>query len=160
MVQADPHITAALVELEASTTPELRTQWHRLYGHEAPKRLSRRLLRLGVGYRMQVEAYGKLSAQTKALLNRYAQELRKTGTISIEQPAPTLKPGIRLMRDWHGQTHVVTVLDQGFLYRDARFKSLSEIARMITGVRRSGPAFFGLRGQRKRAANGVRIESV
>ncbi len=98
------------------------------------------------------------AANIKARLKRYAQDMRNTGPVSIEPVAPKLKPGARLVREWRGETHVVTVLDQGFVYRNARFTSLSEIARTITGVRRSGPAFFGLRGPRKRAAHGVQIE--
>jgi hypothetical protein len=58
---------------------------------------------------------------------------------------PKIKPGTRLVRGWRGDTHVVTVLEEGFEYRDKRYGSLSEIARLVTGTRWSGPAFFGLK---------------
>ncbi|MBN8998663.1 MAG: DUF2924 domain-containing protein, partial [Rhizobiales bacterium] len=71
-------------------------------------------------------------------------------------PRPTLLPGARLLREWHGKTHVVTVVEEGFDYAGKRYRSLTEIAREITGTHWSGPRFFGLgaAGGKARAKSG------
>ncbi len=159
-MRVDPKTEAELAQITEASIDDLRARWRVLYGHEAPKRLSRRFLELGVAYRLQEKAFGGLSEQTRALLRRYAEEIRVNGRLTITPCAPRLKPGVRLLRTWRDETHVVTVLEDGFVYRDQRFGSLSHIARTITGVRRSGPAFFGLKGERTRAVNGARLEGV
>ena len=74
----------------------------------------------------------------------------------MAEPARTrLKTGTALVREWHGVNHRVTVLDDGFDFDGERFRSLSEIARKITGVRWSGPLFVRLKSFAKRQRHGA-----
>jgi len=107
-----------------------------------------------IAYKLQEQAFGTLKASTRRLLARIA------GDASARRPltAPSRKPssGTVLLREWHGVTHRVTVLDDGVLFRGKHYRSLSHVAREITGSRWSGPLFFGLRSARKEALNGKR----
>jgi hypothetical protein len=120
----------------------LRHEWGRLY-HSQPPRISRDLLVLGLGYRLQEIAHGGLGKATRRKLRNLARALRTTGRVG---PAPSLdlKPGSRLVREWRGRTHTVTVTEEGFEYGGGAYSSLTRIARTITGARWSGPRFFGL----------------
>jgi len=107
---------------------ELRAEWRRLY-HSEPPKLSRDLLVLALGYRVQeIE---------------YAKGLRATGRGGAT-PSLSLKPGARLVCEWHGRTHTVTVTEDGFEYSGLTYASLTKIAKRITGAHWSGPRFFGL----------------
>jgi hypothetical protein len=121
---------------------ELRLEWRRLYHSDAPK-ISRDLLILGLGYRLQEIEHGGLNKATRRKLQTMAKALRKTGRVS-PTPSLSLKPGARLIREWHGRTHIVTVTDDGFEYAGASYASLSKIAKKITAAHWSGPRFFGL----------------
>jgi hypothetical protein len=120
----------------------LRREWRRLY-HREPPRISRDLFVLGLGYKLQEIAYGVLSKATRRKLQTLAKTLRKTGGVG---PAPSLclKPGARLVREWGGRTHTVTVTEDGFEYAGETYPSLTKIAKKITGAHWSGPRFFGL----------------
>ncbi len=133
-----------LAELESASTAELRDRWERAYRHPAPKRASRDLLLRALAYHIQERAEGGLS---KAALRRLAHLADPKGNAGRPpRPAPPrLRPGTRLIREWRGAVHQVTVGEDGFDYRGARYASLSRIAREITGTRWSGPLFFGLR---------------
>jgi hypothetical protein len=111
---------------------ELRLEWRRLYHSDAPK-ISRDLLILGLGYRLQEIEHGGLSKATRRKLQTMAKALRKTGRVS-PTPSLSLKPGARLLREWHGRTHIVTVTDDGFEYAGASYASLSKIAKKITAA--------------------------
>jgi len=139
-----------IAELEALDTRELRSRWQHVYRLPAPKHASRDLLLRAVAYRLQEKAEGGLS---KAALRRLAKlaGLNGGGTQPTPPSQPRLKPGSRLIREWHGVTHSVTVLGDGFDWRGNRYASLSQIARAITGARWSGPRFFGLRKTNSRA---------
>lgn len=121
---------------------ELRLEWRRLYDSDAP-RISRDLLVLGLGYRLQEIEQGGLGKATRRKLQTIAKALRTTGRIGAT-PGLSLKPGARLVREWHGRTHTVTVTEDGFEYGSASYRSLTEIANRITGGHWSGPRFFGL----------------
>ena len=123
---------------------ELLARWNRAHGRPAPKRISRELLLLALAYRMQERAEGGLS---KAVLKRLKGHGGVDGkeTPPLRPRVPRLRPGTRLVREWHGEVHQVMVRDKGFEYRKERYRSLSQIAREITGTRWSGPSFFGLR---------------
>lgn len=128
--------------LDQLSDAELRREWLRLWGVVPPRRLRRDLLLLGLAWRLQAEAEGGLRAATERCLLNLAE---KGGAPAFPAPPIPLKPGTRLLREWRGEAHEVEVLPQGFGWRGARYASLSEIAREITGARWSGPRFFGLR---------------
>ncbi len=145
-----------LAEIESASTAELRARWERAYQHPAPKRASRDLLLRALAYHIQEQAEGGLSKATRRRLAKLAG-LNGENREPISPHSVRLKPGSRLIREWRGKVHRVTVLDDGFDYRGTRYASLSRIARTITGARWSGPLFFGLRktgSQTKEATNG------
>jgi hypothetical protein len=143
-------IEARIIALEALTTAELRIEWRRLYRARSPTRLSRDLLIRGVAFRVQERAYGGLSLRTKRRVRSLSAGSDQRSGAAVA-PAITLKPGTKLVREWHGQVHTVNVLDVGFEYRGERYNSLTRIARRITGVHWSGPLFFGISKRRRRA---------
>jgi hypothetical protein len=121
---------------------ELREEYRRLYNSEAP-RLSRDLLVRAIGYRRQEIEHGGLGKAARRKLQTIAKALRSTGRVG-PTPSLSLKPGARLVREWHGRPHTVTVTDEGFQYAGASYSSLTKIAKKITGAHWSGPRFFGL----------------
>lgn len=133
---------AALSEMDA---PELRAEWRRLYRSQPPKKLSRNLLELGVAWKLQERVLGGLSAATKRQLGDLAKTMEAKSDL-VKPHKVTLKPGARLVRDWDGETHEILVVDDGFQWRGKTWRSLSVIAREMTGTRWSGPRFFGLTG--------------
>ncbi len=135
----------ALAEMDYDA---LRAEWRRLYRAQAPKRVSRDLLMLGVAWKVQERAYGGLGAATRRRLANLAKTLDQDGDLTRGRVA-RLKPGARLVREWRGETHAVIVLEDGFEWRGQRWRSLSVIAREITGAHWSGPRFFGLNGKAK-----------
>ena len=122
--------------------PDLAVRWKAVHGSPPPKGMSRRLLLLALAYRLQADAYGAIDSKTCRYLRAVA-----AGSPEAVRPLPALKPGMRLMREWNGRTHVVDVTEDGLLWSGETYPSLSAIARAITGARWSGPRFFGLRGQ-------------
>ena len=133
--------TPQLVQAGASLD-ELRREWRRLY-HNDPPRISRDLLILGIAYRLQEIEHGGLGKATLRKLRTLAKTLRATGRVG-PTPSLSLKPGARLVREWHGRTHTVTVTEDGFEYAGTSYPSLTKIAKKITGAHWSGPRFFGL----------------
>jgi hypothetical protein len=146
-----------IIALEALTTADLQIEWRRLYRATPPTRLSRDLLIRGVAYRIQEQAHGGgLSLSIKRRLRSLSKGADQRGRVAAA-PAVTLKPGTKLVREWHGHAHTVSVLDGGFEYQGERYPSLTRIARRITGVHWSGPLFFGI-GKRRRMVSGVADE--
>ena len=137
----------ALSRLPTLEIGELRQQWRGLYKTQAPPNLSRELLVRAVAYRMQELALGGLRPEPRRQLLRIAQQFKETGKATI-RARPELKPGTRLMREWQGRTYDVLVLDDGFSWQNTRYRSLSALARKITGTAWSGPLFFGLKPNR------------
>jgi hypothetical protein len=137
----------ALSRLPTLDVGELRQLWRGLYKTQAPPNLSRELLVRAVAYRMQELARGGLRPEPQRQLRRIAQEFKETGAATV-RARPELKPGTRLMREWQGRTYEVLVLDDGFSWQNTRYRSLSAIARKITGTAWSGPLFFGLKPNR------------
>lgn len=121
---------------------ELRLEWRRLY-HSEPPKISRDLHVLALGYRLQEVEHGGLGKSTRRKLKTVAKTLRTTGRVG-PTPSLSLKPGARLVREWHSHSHTVTVTDDGFEYAGTSYSSLTKIARKITGAHWSGPRFFGL----------------
>jgi hypothetical protein len=137
-------IAAKLRALKQMDHAALRAEWRRLYRAHPPKRVARDLLLLGVAWKLQEQAYGGLSAATKRHIGDLAETLEQDGDVTRSRVA-RLKPGARLVREWRGETHTVIVCQDGFEWKGRRWRSLSVIAREITGGHWSGPRFFGLK---------------
>jgi hypothetical protein len=136
------NIEAQIIGLEGLTISGLRLEWQRLHGATPPIRLSRDLLLRGIAYRVQERALGGLGLGTKRRLRALGIELAR-GAAASASPI-MLRPGTRLVREWHQRVYTVNVLEDGFEYQGERYASLSRIARRITGVAWSGPRFFGI----------------
>jgi hypothetical protein len=140
----------ALSRLPNLDIGELRQQWRGLYKTQPTANLSRELLLRAVAYRMQEVAFGGLRPPRQRQLRQIAQQFKQTGAANT--PArPELKPGTRLMREWQGRIYDVVVLDVGFSWQGTSYRSLSALARKITGTAWSGPLFFGLKPNRTAA---------
>ena len=130
--------------LEELSIAELREEWARCRGAPAPS-LSADLLRFGIAYRLQEKRHGGISRETKRILLQTSRMAAcPPGASPAKPPQRKLTPGARLVRDWHGTGHTVTVLDKGFEYDGQVWRSLTAIAKAITGTHRNGPRFFGL----------------
>ena len=119
---------------------DLANAWGEVYGRPPPKGIGSRLLALAAAYHRQAQAQGGLRPDTHAKLIAIAGGQRPAETAARS----TAATGTRLVRDWHGETHVVDVIDDGVLYRGETFRSLSQVAQRITGAKWSGPRFFGI----------------
>jgi hypothetical protein len=137
----------ALSRLPTLDVHELREEWRRLYKADASPHLSRELLIRAVAYRTQEVAQGGLRPEPQRQLRQIAMELKQTGE-GAKRFRPQLKTGTRLIREWQGRTYEVVVLDDGFSWQGTQHRSLSSIARKITGTAWSGPLFFGLKPTR------------
>jgi hypothetical protein len=120
----------------------LRARWRLMFGATAPKGLTKSILGHMIAYRIQEEAFGGLDRETVKLLDRLARG-EKPNELNRR-----LKPGTVLWREYEGERHTVTVVPNGFLWRDETHSSLSTIAHAITGTKWNGPRFFGLRERR------------
>jgi Protein of unknown function (DUF2924) len=137
----------ALSRLPKLDIRELREEWRVLYKADVSPHLSRELLIRAVAYRIQELALGGLRPELQRQLRQIAQELKQTGE-AAKRFRPQLKPGTRLIREWQGRTHEVVVRDDGLSWQGMHYRSLSAIARKITGTAWSGPLFFGLKQNR------------
>ena len=125
-----------IARLETMSPAELRIRWTEVTSTVVPT-ISPKLLRLALSWELQAKAYGGHNRETTRRLDQLARGLTKTERTS---------PGMRLVREWQGRAHVVTVgEDQVIRWNGREWRSLSEVARAITGTRWSGPAFFGLK---------------
>src|SRR5215470_3265364 len=122
------NVAARLQALEQMDHAALRAEWRRLYRAHPPKRVTRDLLMLGVAWKIQEQAYGGLGAATKRRLADLAATLERDGDVTRNRVA-RLKPGAKLVREWHGKTHTVIVCEDGFEWRGRPWRSLSVIAR-------------------------------
>jgi hypothetical protein len=151
MIGSDAELRAYLDRLAKLGAPLLRVEWATVYEHPAPRRISRDLLIRGIAYRVQEQMYGGLEPRIVKALCRIA-EAAKEGLPVPETPRSDLQAGVRLLREWKGKTHIVEVVPNGFAWRGKTYRTLSMIARAITGTHWSGPRFFGLRDKRQRTA--------
>ncbi len=138
----DP-IAHRLMALPKLSKASLRELWRQLFNVSPPPQLRSHLMVPILAYRLQEQTFGSLSSVSRGRLRQLARafEANSSGSISA---IPTLKPGTRLVRQWRDQVHLVNVVTSGYEYQGARYQSLSEIARLITGTRWSGPLFFGI----------------
>jgi hypothetical protein len=136
--------TAATI-LTAIRTSRRVDRWRQRFGAPPPKGLSRRLLEHAAAYAIQAKAFGDLKPKVRRALRRVLEDGPTSSNANgASGAAASLKPGAQLLRDWNGETHRVEVLADGYLYDGVRYRSLSAVARAITGTRWSGPRFFGL----------------
>ena len=146
-----PHepILARLAALKAMSVNDLKSEWQALFGASAPNN-SRGFLEGRLAYRIQELTYGGPDRQTRRLLDLLADEVEGTLTRKAQIADPRNPVvGTKLIREWDGVAHNVTVLKEGFDWGGRRYKSLSAVARAITGTQWNGYRFFGLR-ERKR----------
>ena len=136
-------LSSELASLSMMTYAELHIAWRRHYRAVPPKKMSRDILELGVAWKIQENKLGGLGAAVKRQIADLAG-IMKTKSDLAKPRAISLKSGARLLRTWEGATHEVVVVEDGFLWVGKRWRSLSAIAREITGTRWSGPRFFGL----------------
>ncbi len=129
--------------LASLDSAQLRAEWRRLYRSHPPKGLSRDLLIRAIAYKLQERAVGGLGKATLRRLKSVTRKLKAEGKL-VSDRRLSLKSGARLVREWGGETHSVLVLEDGFEYRGQRYRSLSQIARLITSAHWSGPRFFGI----------------
>jgi len=141
------NVLASISALATMATPALKARWRELFQSEPPA-FNRHYLISRLTYRIQELAYGGLSPTVAARLEAIATD-EKYVDPEIARKRVVGKPvnGTRLVREWQGIEHTVTVTEHGFEYRGRPFKSLSAVANAITGTRWSGPLFFGLRAQ-------------
>jgi hypothetical protein len=142
-------ILARLAALKAMSVNELKTEWQAMFDAPAPNN-SRTFLESRLAYRIQELTYGGPDKQTRRLLDLLADEVEGTLTRKAQIADPRNPVvGTKLIREWDGVAQTVTVLKDGFDWGGQRYKSLSAVARAITGTRWNGYRFFGLR-ERKR----------
>ena len=146
-------LPARLAALETMERDDLVTEWRRQFRVNPPDRIRRELLELAIAWKLQEKALGGLKKAVATELRGLAEALTTTGDIRRVK-TPKLKPGARLVREWGGATHEVTVVDGGYLWNGEVRKSLSAIAEEITGAHWSGPRFFGLTSRAKPAGVG------
>lgn len=133
-----------IFEFHGSPRNELVIEFEKLYRQPPPRKMGRELMARAVAHQIQLRASPRSLSKLDRKLVTYARQLREAGQIRIA-PSSAMKPGSRLIREWQGKLHEVSVRGGGFVYRDREYRSLSAIARDITGTRWSGPAFFGLK---------------
>lgn len=155
--RASADMSEKLAGLAELAPPALRQYWRRLYRSEPPARIKRELLLLAVAWKVQEQALGGYSVRTRRRLAQLGADRGKSSASGIRSHI-NLKPGLRLVREWHGTTHQVLVLEDGFEWNATIHKSLSAIARQITGTPWSGPRFFGLYRKSLRSAAGSKLD--
>lgn len=150
MTRTDP-IPARIAALKTASTPELKKQWRALFNTEPPA-FNRRFLETRLAYRIQELTYGGLKPDTVKRLEALGEQF-DGGSPMTRRIRTDLKPitGTRLIREWQGVEHVVTVTGDGYEWQGRPYKSLSSVARGITGTRWSGWVFFGLKNHRRAA---------
>ncbi len=142
-------VLSRLAALKTMPSQELKQQWRDLFETEPPA-YNRRFLESRLAYRIQELAYGGLKPETVERLESLADQLEKGKTLRVRDDRRPIS-GTRLIRKWQGIEHCVTVRDTDFEYQGRPHKSLSAVARAITGTRWNGLVFFGLKSQARRA---------
>ncbi len=138
-------VLAQLAALKGASAPALKARWRELFDTEPPA-YNRRFLESQLAYRIQELAYGGLCRETLERLNAIAKQYM-TKDATERKARPTLRPvnGTKLIREWQGVEHCVTVRSDDFEYLGRPYKSLSSVAREITGTKWNGWVFFGLK---------------
>ena len=150
--KANGEVLAELAALKAMSVNELKAKWEALFQKPAPNN-ARNFLELRIGYRIQELAYGGLTAETRRALDRLADEVEgkvKRKAMTADPRNPIL--GTKLIREWNGVEHTVTVMADGYEWSGRKYKSLSAVAKAITGTSWNGFRFFGFRDIARRVA--------
>jgi hypothetical protein len=144
-------VLARVAALKTASTPDLRGLWRQLFETEPPA-YNRRFLESRLAYRIQELAFGGLKPETLKRLKALAEALDGGDPVRRRRRAGADRPisGTRLIREWQGVEHCVTVRPEDFEYQGRPFQSLSAVARAIAGTRWNGWVFFGLKNQRAR----------
>ena len=153
---AAPNRTIAPVtlgNLPGMTRAQLFDTWARVVGKALIPGASRELLVTIIAWHLQARQHGGLTPAVQRKLERLAAAIDRGEPLRSLTTTDRLRPGTTLERTWRGETYVVTVLADGFAYRGQHYRSLSQIARLITGTRWNGPAFFGLRQDNGKASD-------
>ena len=137
-------LAAEIASLSKLSIDDLRERWSAMYGRAPSRAIGRSFLTRAIAYRLQERVYGGLKPSTRRLLARVAEETA-TGSSPKKPRNRKAQTGTILIREWQGNAHRVTMLDDGVSFNGKHYRSLSEVAREITGSRWSGPRFFGLR---------------
>jgi hypothetical protein len=138
--------TDQLSSLPSLPKVALTLLWREFFKADPPLRMRKELMVQFLAYRMQEQEFGALSDRSR----RRLRELSIAIQTDCDMPSsrrPAIKPGTRLIRQWKEQVHIVSVEEGSYEYKGGRYDSLSEIARLITGTRWSGPLFFGLKNK-------------
>jgi Protein of unknown function (DUF2924) len=143
-----------LDDLPGMSRAELLDTWAQVVGKPPVLSASRELLVNTIAWHLQARQFGGLSPSVQRRLERLAAAIERGEPIRPSTATDRLRHGTSLERAWRGETHVVSVAADGFTYRGQHYRSLSQIARIITGTRWNGPAFFGLRQGNGRADAG------
>ena len=148
----DQTVLARLAALKAMSVKDLKAEWEKLIGSAAPNN-SRTFLEIRIAYRIQELIYGGPDRETRRMLDLLADEVEGVARRK-NQIADPRNPviGTKLIREWDGVEQTVIVLKDGFDWQGRKFKSLSAVARAITGTRWNGYRFFGLRERKQEEA--------
>lgn len=144
-------VLAQLAALKTTPTPDLKKQWRQLFESEPPP-YNRRFLESRLAYRIQELAYSGLKPETIRRLEALGEQL-DGGNVATRKTRADERPiaGTRLIREWQGVEHTVTVLKDGYEWQGRPYKSLSAIARTIAGSRWNGWVFFGLKNMKAKS---------
>jgi hypothetical protein len=137
-------LASEIASLSKLGIDELRERWKAMFGKAPSQEIGRSFLTRAIAYRLQERAYGGLKPSTRRLLLRFSEETA-AGSSPKKPQIRKAQSGTILIREWQGNAHRVTMLDDGVSFNGKHYRSLSEVAREITGSRWSGPRFFGLR---------------
>jgi hypothetical protein len=141
-------VNKRLSSLSGMNKEDLSKLWREMFETTPSSHLRRPLMVQILAYRIQEEAFGGLNSASRRQLLQMAQTLKARPKAQLCE-RPGIKPGTRLIRQWDNRVHVVTVKDRSYEYAGSEYRSLSEIARLITGTQWSGPLFFGLKDKQK-----------
>lgn len=144
-------LTAELARLSCLSIDDLKSEWEKVIGGVAPKNARRDYLLRAIAHELQCRADGGIAKPLYRNLMKAAASKGKKGGAGGTR---SLKPGVRLFREYGNALHEVEVVEGGFRYDSTTYKSLSVIARRITGGRWSGPAFFGVKREIQGGGNG------
>ena len=147
-------LASEIASLSKLDIDELRERWKAMFGKAPSRDISRSFVTRAIAYRLQEKTFGGLKPSTRRLLAEFDND-RANGSALAATPSRIVRPGAVLVREWRGISHQVSILEKGFRFRGKRYRSLSEVAREITGTRWSGPLFFGLKRSQAELRNGT-----